>query len=91
MFYFIRLLRREKQLESLEVEMAGKSDYEELRRELNVFKMIEFSSYDAVGAGEQQPLEILLLEKNRVLQNENTGLKNRLGEKSFTLENVRKL
>ncbi len=80
-----RLAGRERQLEELEAEMARRADYEEVKRELTVLKMIEFSE----GGQGEQPLEILLLEKNRVLMNENTGVKNRCAELGGQLEIVR--
>ncbi len=79
-----RLFKREKQLQDLEAELARKADYEEVKRELNVLKMIEFSES---GHGDQ-PLEILLLEKNRLLINENTGVKNKCSELSEQLDFV---
>ncbi|XP_064392801.1 protein CASP-like [Halichondria panicea] len=73
-------------LRELETRLAAQSDYEEMKRELSVIKMIEFSS----SAGQNdlvtekvtpsKPLEVLLLEKNRSLQNENTSLKVELSE-----------
>lgn len=74
-------------LTELERQLAAQSDYEELKRELSVIKMIEFSSASNASAleGEKiasptKPLEVLLLEKNRSLQNENTTLKLELSE-----------
>ncbi|CAC5422305.1 CUTL [Mytilus coruscus] len=58
----------------LEEKIKTQQDYEEIKRELNVVKSMEFG-----GNGEEdaksKSLETLLLEKNRALQSENTTLK----------------
>ncbi|XP_063419102.1 homeobox protein cut-like 1 isoform X4 [Mytilus trossulus] len=58
----------------LEEKIKTQQDYEEIKRELNVVKSMEFG-----GSGDQdaksKSLETLLLEKNRALQSENTTLK----------------
>uniref|UniRef100_A0A8W8KA13 CASP C-terminal domain-containing protein n=1 Tax=Magallana gigas TaxID=29159 RepID=A0A8W8KA13_MAGGI len=64
----------------LEEKIKSQEDYEEIKRELSVMKSIEFSN-NKMGAdepdGDVQPksLEVLLLEKNKSLQSENTVLK----------------
>ncbi|XP_022344162.1 homeobox protein cut-like 1 isoform X3 [Crassostrea virginica] len=64
----------------LEEKIKSQEDYEEIKRELSVMKSIEFSS-NKMGTdepdGDVQPksLEVLLLEKNKTLQSENTVLK----------------
>lgn len=64
----------------LEEKIKSQEDYEEIKRELSVMKSIEFSN-NKMGAdepdGDIQPksLEVLLLEKNKSLQSENTVLK----------------
>ncbi len=73
-----RLAARERAVEGLEAELAARKDYEEMRRELNVLKMIEFGGAGLDESG--QPLELLLLDKNRQLVNENTQIKNKLSE-----------
>lgn len=85
-----RLNKREKQLENMENELKAKNDYDEVKRELSILKTIEFNYGESEGEGvkDQQPLEILLLEKNRHLQNENTATKNRLGDQHLQLETV---
>ncbi|XP_071178537.1 homeobox protein cut-like 1 isoform X8 [Mytilus edulis] len=58
----------------LEEKIKTQQDYEEIKRELNVVKSMEFG-----GSGDEdaksKSLETLLLEKNRALQSENTTLK----------------
>ncbi|XP_077879970.1 homeobox protein cut-like 1 isoform X12 [Ictidomys tridecemlineatus] len=63
-------------LKQLEEKLKGQADYEEVKKELNILKSMEFAP--AEGAGTQdaaKPLEVLLLEKSRSLQSENTALR----------------
>ncbi|XP_040587219.1 protein CASP isoform X9 [Mesocricetus auratus] len=63
-------------LKQLEEKLRGQADYEEVKKELNTLKSMEFAP--AEGAGTQdstKPLEVLLLEKNRSLQSENATLR----------------
>ncbi|KAM5229288.1 homeobox protein cut-like 1 isoform 8-T8 [Ctenodactylus gundi] len=63
-------------LKQLEEKLKGQADYEEVKKELNILKSMEFAP--AEGAGTQdaaKPLEVLLLEKNRSLQSENAALR----------------
>ncbi|CAI8039389.1 Protein CASP, partial [Geodia barretti] len=83
-----QLAEKTELLRQVEAQLASQSDYEEIKRELDVIKMIEFSaksssSDSATGAEAphpSKPLEVLLLEKNRALQNENMSLKLELSE-----------
>lgn len=95
-----KLTEKENNLERLESELNSKNDYEEIKRELNVFKAIELGNYSTNNHdssnitndsnSSQQPLEILLLEKNRNLQNENTQIKNKLSSLNSNLEYITK-
>ncbi|XP_041456465.1 homeobox protein cut-like 1 isoform X1 [Lytechinus variegatus] len=80
------LTARNTAFKKLEERLKGQSDYEEIKRELSVLKSIEFSSSDGGSVSERdegegsnalppKSLEMLLLEKNRALQTENTTLK----------------
>lgn len=65
-----------RQLEDLEGRLEEMSDYDEIKRELAVFRRIEAGEADAQETGAaSKPLELLLLEKNRALESENTELK----------------
>ncbi|KAK6184473.1 hypothetical protein SNE40_006941 [Patella caerulea] len=66
------LLSKTKALQVLEEKLRTQDDYEEVKRELNVLKSIEFSGKEE---GKGKSLEVLLLEKNKALQSENTTLK----------------
>jgi len=62
-------------LRAMEHRLQQQGDYEEVKRELRVLKSIEFAaSAEASGEGSKS-LEVLLLEKNKGLQNDNTQLK----------------
>ena len=97
-----RIAGSERVQEQYEKELKKKQDYDEIKRELNILKTIEFNlplqssqsieeakedellSDDAVGLLQQQkPLELLLLEKNKNLQNELTQYKNRFSDLQF--------
>ncbi|XP_060594770.1 homeobox protein cut-like 1 isoform X3 [Ruditapes philippinarum] len=73
------LASKNKAFRILEEKLKTQEDYEEIKRELGVLKSIEFSSSgtDEVDGdvGKTKSLEILLLEKNKTLQTENTQLK----------------
>ena len=89
-----RLNSRERTVEELENQLRKKSDYDDLKRELGILKMIEFNlsteNTESVSPGApatdpneqqaQKPIEILLLEKNRFLQNENMQVRNKLAD-----------
>lgn len=90
-----RLLTREKNLKELEDQLLMKKDYDEIKRELDILKIIEFNTLkdenkieSVTTENSNQPLEILLLDKNRQLQNENTQVKNKLDELTFDLDRV---
>ncbi|XP_068230347.1 protein CASP-like isoform X3 [Palaemon carinicauda] len=66
----------------LEDRISQQKDYEEIKRELNIMKSVEFGVSSQKRTEEIQgsltppkPLEVLLLEKTKMLQNENTALK----------------
>ncbi|CAH3149796.1 unnamed protein product [Porites lobata] len=67
-------------LQQMETKLDGQSDYEEIKRELSILKSVEFSTSEGEsgeGRVESTPksLEMLLLDKNKRLQSENTSLK----------------
>ena len=79
-----KIARKDLQIKQLEERDEQRNDYEEVKRELNILKSIEFNTF-SVKSGDlidqqQKPLEVLLLEKNRSLQSENTQLKNQQSE-----------
>ncbi|XP_076048011.1 protein CASP-like isoform X5 [Oratosquilla oratoria] len=64
--------------EKLKSKLFAQKDYEEVKRELGIMKSVEFglssSKEDTAPGGvvTSKPLEVMLLEKNKALQNENT-------------------
>ncbi|XP_028400316.1 protein CASP-like [Dendronephthya gigantea] len=64
----------------LETKLKEQADYDDIHRELNILKSVEFSRIPSVDDDDNEQdtsksLELLLLEKNRGLQSENTKLK----------------
>ncbi|XP_021374764.1 homeobox protein cut-like 1 isoform X3 [Mizuhopecten yessoensis] len=61
----------------MEEKMRSQGDYEEVKRELVVLKSIEFSqrTEESGDDNKSKSLEMLLLEKNKSLQSENTTVK----------------
>ncbi|XP_074120260.1 homeobox protein cut-like 1 isoform X5 [Sminthopsis crassicaudata] len=63
-------------LKQLEEKLKGQADYEEVKKELNILKSMEFAPSEGSGTQDaSKPLEVLLLEKNRSLQSENATLR----------------
>ncbi|XP_045675259.1 homeobox protein cut-like 1 isoform X3 [Phyllostomus hastatus] len=63
-------------LKQLEEKLKGQADYEEVKKELNILKSMEFAPSEGAGTQDaSKPLEVLLLEKNRSLQSENAALR----------------
>lgn len=70
-------------IEKLETQILRQKDYEEIKRELNIMKSVEFggsctdlneeSTQDSSSS--PKSLEVLLLEKTKILQNENMLLR----------------
>ncbi|RXM95453.1 Homeobox protein cut-like 1 [Acipenser ruthenus] len=62
--------------DQLEEKLKGQGDYEEVKKELNILKSMEFvPSESSATQDASKPLEVLLLEKNRALQSESTTLR----------------
>nr|XP_015223099.1 PREDICTED: protein CASP isoform X6 [Lepisosteus oculatus] len=63
-------------LKQLEEKLQEQADYEEVKKELNILKSMEFGpSEGSTAQDSSKPLEVLLLEKNRALQSESAGLR----------------
>ncbi|XP_068748257.1 protein CASP-like isoform X1 [Montipora capricornis] len=67
-------------LRELECKLEAQHNYEEIKRELSILKAVEFSTSGSEGDREKKEsspksLEMLLLDKNKRLQSENTSLK----------------
>ncbi|XP_021406495.2 homeobox protein cut-like 1 isoform X5 [Lonchura striata] len=71
-----QLTAKNSTLKQLEEKLKGQADYEEVKKELNILKSMEFAPSESSGAQDaSKPLEVLLLEKNRTLQSENATLR----------------
>ncbi|MEE6468751.1 hypothetical protein FKM82_008366 [Ascaphus truei] len=63
-------------LKQLEEKLKVQADYEEIKKELNILKSMEFALSEGSSVQDaSKPLEVLLLEKNRSLQSENATLR----------------
>ncbi|XP_050785052.1 protein CASP isoform X3 [Gopherus flavomarginatus] len=71
-----QLTAKNNTLKQLEEKLKTQADYEEVKKELNILKSMEFAPSEGSGAQDaSKPLELLLLEKNRSLQSENATLR----------------
>ncbi|XP_044849370.1 homeobox protein cut-like 1 isoform X20 [Mauremys mutica] len=71
-----QLTAKNSTLKQLEEKLKTQADYEEVKKELNILKSMEFAPSEGSGAQDaSKPLEVLLLEKNRSLQSENATLR----------------
>ncbi|XP_019608271.2 protein CASP isoform X8 [Rhinolophus sinicus] len=71
-----QLSAKDSTLKQLEEKLKGQADYEEVKKELNILKSMEFTPSEGAGTQDaSRPLELLLLEKSRSLQSENTALR----------------
>ena len=75
------LEQKEKEINELNLQLEAKSDYEIIKNELNMFKMMD----NPQGHVEDSPLEVILLEKNKRVENELTNLKMELESMKFEL------
>ncbi|XP_068747289.1 protein CASP-like [Montipora capricornis] len=78
-------------LRELECKLEAQHNYEEIKRELSILKAVEFSTSGSEGDREKKEsspksLEMLLLDKNKRLQSENTSLKVENVELAGTLQ-----
>ncbi|KAL4647659.1 protein CASP isoform X3 [Arapaima gigas] len=63
-------------LRQLEEKLKEQADYEEVKKELNILKSMEFGPSEGTTPQDSaKPLEVLLLEKNRSLQSESASLR----------------
>lgn len=72
-----QLTTKNSMLKQLEEKLKGQADYDEVKKELNILKSMEFAPSDGSSTQDaaSKPLEVLLLEKNRLLQSENATLR----------------
>uniref|UniRef100_A0A8C6X813 Protein CASP n=1 Tax=Naja naja TaxID=35670 RepID=A0A8C6X813_NAJNA len=72
-----QLTAKNSTLKQLEEKLKVQADYDEVKKELNILKSMEFAPSDgsSIQDAASKPLEVLLLEKNRLLQSENATLR----------------
>ncbi|KAJ1677799.1 hypothetical protein EV182_005414 [Spiromyces aspiralis] len=83
-----QIASKDKQIRSLEGVVRSREDYDEVKRELDILKSVEFAYSDwgmndesnSQGEEPNQPLEKLLARKNKKLQDELVSIKARLSE-----------
>lgn len=68
--------RREDESAALKARLAAQTDYDELKRELEVFRSVEFSQ----ESDDRESLEHMLLQKNKKQQSDLTVLRNKTKE-----------
>jgi len=82
--YSVRLSDLERRLEGLEVEklelqskLDKQKDYHAIKKDLSILKTLEFSSNQLMSdtTEDSRPLEVLILERSKVLQSENSMLR----------------
>jgi len=65
----------EKDREGLSQKLDKQSDYETIKKELSILKTLEFPSHDPSTNQDNRPLEVLILERSKSLQSENSMLR----------------
>jgi len=65
----------EKDREGLSSKLEKQSDYETTKKELSILKTLEFPSHDPSSSQDSRPLEVLILERSKCLQSENSMLR----------------
>lgn len=78
--------RREDESAALKARLAAQTDYDELKRELEVFRSVEFSQ----ESDDRESLEHMLLQKNKKQQSDLTVLRNKTKEYEETIAKLSK-
>jgi len=64
----------EKIKEDLQVKLSKQSDYESVKKDLSILKTLEFPSHSS-DQDDSRPLEVLILERSKALQSDNSMLR----------------
>ena len=68
--------RNETLIRELEAKLAAQADYDAIKRDLNILTSHDFpQDKEGSESGNKRPLEVVILEKSKVLQNENSTLR----------------
>jgi len=68
------LSEKETEREELAMKLSKQTDYETIKKDLSILKTLEFPSHDP-GENDSRPLEVLILERSKGLQAENSMLR----------------
>lgn len=63
------------ELARIKQQLARQADYESIKKDLAILKSLEFSYNDGEDDAEEKPLEVMILERSKALQSENTVLR----------------
>eukprot|EP00090_Calanus_glacialis_P007107 TRINITY_DN15571_c0_g1_i1.p1 TRINITY_DN15571_c0_g1~~TRINITY_DN15571_c0_g1_i1.p1 ORF type:complete len:685 (-),score=295.80 TRINITY_DN15571_c0_g1_i1:153-2207(-) len=64
----------EKTKDELQVKLSKQSDYESVKKDLSILKTLEFPSH-STDQDDSRPLEVLILERSKALQTDNSMLR----------------
>lgn len=78
--------RREDEAAALKQRLAAQVDYDELKRELEVFRSVEFSQ----ESDDRESLEHMLLQKNKKQQSDLTVLRNKTRDQEAAIDKLTK-
>lgn len=72
----------EKKVQSLTLKLEAQADYVTIKKDLAILKSLEFSSFESCDDGDvrsegldNKPLEVMILERSKALQADNTNLR----------------
>ncbi len=64
----------EKRIKEVEGVLERQADYDSIKKDLSIMRSVEFQEEEGDG-GETRPLEVMILERSKALQSENTTLR----------------
>jgi len=68
------LAHAEKEREELQLKLSKQSDYDSVKKDLSILKTLEFPSH-SLDQDDNRPLEVLILERSKSLQSDNSMLR----------------
>jgi len=68
------LAHAEKGREELQLKLSKQSDYDSVKKDLSILKTLEFPSH-SIDQDDNRPLEVLILERSKSLQSDNSMLR----------------
>jgi homeobox protein cut-like len=82
-----QILELTSQIQQLETKLKSQADYEAIKKDLTILKSLEFPQES--GEDSKRPLEVMILERSKVLQSDNTSLrveKDRIAEELYQVK-----